>query len=246
MIHYHGTPVSGKRTDAARFLVGRHALISFYRPDDLAVVMECCQSFVLDNGAFSHWRAGKGDIDFWKYYQWVEGIYQHPAFDWCIIPDKIDGSEQQNKDLVRGWINSSTKANSVPVYHLHESIEYLYYLMDNFGRICLGSSGEYATPNTAKWWARMKEIMRACCDFQGRPLVKLHGLRMLNPKVFTRLPLSSADSTNATVNCGAVKRFGMYAPATAGQRAQVIAERIEQHNSAPQFHFEEEQQKLFA
>ena len=63
----------------------------------------------------------------------------------------------------------------------------------------------------------------------------LHGLRMLDPEIFTRLPLSSADSTNAAVNCGSLSRFGMYIPATSSQRAAVIADRIEQHNSAEVF-----------
>ena len=69
--------------------------------------------------------------------------------------------------------------------------------------------------------------MDAVCDEQGRPSARLHGLRMLNPKIFARLPLASADSTNAAMNCGALSRFGMYVPPTAAQRAAVIAERIE-------------------
>jgi hypothetical protein len=79
----------------------------------------------------------------------------------------------------------------------------------------------------------MSEAMDAICDEHGRPLAKLHGLRMLNPAIFTLLPLTSGDSTNAAVNCGSIKRFGMYLPPTAAQRAAVIAERIEAHNSAP-------------
>jgi hypothetical protein len=35
------------------------------------------------------------------------------------------------------------------------------------------------------------------------------------------------------VNGGSISRFGMYAPPTAGQRANVIADRIEAHNSSP-------------
>lgn len=42
-----------------------------------------------------------------------------------------------------------------------------------------------------------------------------------------------ADSTSAAVNGGSISRFGMYAPPTAGQRANVIADRIESHNSSP-------------
>lgn len=78
----------------------------------------------------------------------------------------------------------------------------------------------------------MAEAMGAVCDENGRPKCKLHGLRMLNPDIFTKLPLSSADSTNAAVNCGAIGRFGMYTPATAAQRAAVIADRVELHNSS--------------
>ena len=65
------------------------------------------------------------------------------------------------------------------------------------------------------------------------PPCKLHGLRMLDPEVFSRMPLASADSTNAAVNCSASSRFGIYTPATSSQRAAVIADRIEAHNSAP-------------
>ena len=68
------------------------------------------------------------------------------------------------------------------------------------------------------------------CD--GQPICKLHGLRMLNTEVFTRMPLASADSTNAAVNGGTASRFGMYSPAEAWQRANVIADRIEAFNSA--------------
>lgn len=45
MIHYHGTPVGGKREDAAKFLAGRHALVPFPRKDDLGVVADVCKSF---------------------------------------------------------------------------------------------------------------------------------------------------------------------------------------------------------
>jgi hypothetical protein len=79
----------------------------------------------------------------------------------------------------------------------------------------------------------MAEAMDAICDEQGRPMAKLHGLRMLDPAIFTKLPLASADSTNAVVNSGSLDRFGMYLPPSAAQRATVIADRIEAHPSAP-------------
>lgn len=233
MIHYHGTPIGGTRQDVARFLVGRHALIPFGRQDDTGAVLEFCQSFCLDNGAFSHWKKGYGKIDFDAYLAWAQSLCKHPSFDWALIPDIIDGTEEDNKDWVLKWVRTGTKAKGVPVWHLHESFEYLEWLIDSFDLVALGSSGDYATPNTKKWWGRMSEVMNVVTDSKGRPKCKLHGLRMLNPKVFTKLPLSSADSTNAAVNCGSLDRFGIYKPATAAQRAAVIADRIEQHNSAP-------------
>ncbi len=231
MIHYHGTPIGGKKQDASRFLTGRHALVPFSYPQDLSIVLDVCQTFCLDNGAFTAWKKG-GAVDFDAYLEWVNSVRKHPAFDWCLIPDVIDGSESDNSDLVMKWLRIGAKAKGVPVWHLHESMEWLEWLVDRFEWVALGSSGQWATPGTEPWWKRMDKVMRVCCDADGNPKCKLHGLRMLNPEIFTRLPLASADSTNAAVNSGSIKRFGMYTPPTAGQRAQVIADRIEMHNSS--------------
>ena len=76
--------------------------------------------------------------------------------------------------------------------------------------------------------------------------VGLHGLRMLNPAVFSRLSLAGAGSTNAAVNSGSLDRFGQYLPATAAQRAAVIADRIEAFNSAPAWAGAPTQEALFA
>jgi len=232
MLHYHGTPIGGAKQDAAKFLIGRHALVPFSYPVDLPIVLDVCQSFCLDNGAFTAWKKG-GSVDFDAYFAWVNAVRQHPAFDWCLIPDVIDGTEADNSDLVMKWLRIGPKAKGVPVWHMHESMEWLEWMVDRFEWVALGSSGQWSTPGTEPWWKRMDEAMSVICDSEGRPKCKLHGLRMLNPDVFTKLPLSSADSTNAAVNCGSLQRFGMYKPPTAAQRAEVIAERIEAHNSAP-------------
>lgn len=244
MIHYHGTPVGGSRSDVVRFLRARHALIPFARPDDLGAALEVCQSVVLDNSAFSLWRAGGGDVNVSAYHAWVHSLAGHPSLDWCLIPDKIDGTEQDNIELVTLWLRMGCRVLSVPVWHLHESLGWLDYLVSNFQVVALGSSGQWATPGTQAWWQRMAEAMATACDGEGRPRAKLHGLRMLDPEVFTRLPLASADSTNAAVNCGSISRFGSYVPPTAAQRAEVIAERIEAHNSAPLWLAQGEQHAL--
>jgi hypothetical protein len=229
MIHYHGTPVGGTRQDGAKFLAGRHALVPFPRQDDMGIVAEVCQSFVLDNGAFSIWNKG-GTLDVDGYVRWVEDWHRHPGFDWALIPDVIDGTESENDALLAAW---PSHLRGVPVWHLHESLERLQRLAKEWPMIAFGSSGQWRTPGSTGWWTRMQAAMEAICDDHGRPPCKLHGLRMLDPAVFKCLPLSSADSTNAAINGGSLTRFGMYIPPTAGQRAIVIADRIESYNSAP-------------
>jgi len=233
MIKYHGTPIGGKSTDAVEILRGRHALVSYAHPSQLSIVTEVCQSFVLDNGAFSEWKKTGGKIDYEGYLNWVHGLYRLPNFDWCLIPDIIDGSEEENRNLTERWVQDAPQINSVPVWHLHESFEYLHWLVKEFKTIAIGSSGQWSSPGSDIWWDRMESVMESICDSDGIPFCKIHGLRMLNPDIFTHLPLSSADSTNAAINNKYTKRFGMYAPPSAGARAAIIASRIEAYNSAP-------------
>lgn len=245
MIHYHGTPVGGDKAGAARFLKGRHALVPFSYPADLGIALDVCQSVCLDNGAFTLWKKG-GDVDVQAYHEWVQSVAGHPSLDWCLIPDKIDGTEQQNAELVTTWLRMGSKVEGVPVYHLHESLEWLDYLVRHFRTVALGSSGQWASPGTSAWWDRIAEVMAVACDDQGRARCRLHGLRMLDPEIFTRLPLASADSVNAVVNSGSIGRFGMYPAPTASQRAEVIASRVEANNSAPFWVSQGEQGRMFA
>jgi len=239
MIHYHGTPFGGSRQDAARFLIGRHALVPFSYQDDMPIVADVCQSFVLDNGAFTAWTQGKA-VDFPGYIAWVREWCRHPNFDWALIPDVIDGTADDNDELLTMW---PREIQGVPVWHMHEPIARLETLAAQWRTVALGSSGQWATPGTTAWWARMADAMNAICP-DGRPVCRLHGLRMLDPLIFTRLPLSSADSTNAAVNGGSLSRFGMYLPPTKAQRSAVIAERIESFNSSATWIYQPEQEFL--
>lgn len=228
MIHYHGTPASGPKLDAAKFLKGRNALIPFPAPVDLAVALAVCQTVVLDNGAFSIWKRG-GTLDVEGYHAWVDKVRHHPAFRWALIPDVIDGDEAANDRLLAQWPFGN---HGVPVWHLHESLERLKRIAGAWPTVALGSSGQWPSPGNAPWWERMNDAMNAIDIGGGRPACQLHGLRMLNPAIFTRLPLASADSTNAVRNANLVRHFGHYAPPTLGQRQAAIADRIEAHQSA--------------
>jgi len=123
MIHYHGTPFSGSEAVMASALAGRHALVSFKTPAPINIVSEVCQSFVLDNGAFSFWRSGKTPVNWAKYYDWVDKWHRHPAFDWALIPDVIDGDLETNKNLINQFPYPDHVG--VPVWHMHEPVSWL-------------------------------------------------------------------------------------------------------------------------
>ena len=90
-------------------------------------------------------------------------------------------------------------------------------------------------PGSTNWWVRMHRALEAICD-SGRPRCHLHGLRMLNPSIFARLPLASADSCNIARNIGIDKAWrGTYAPSSKAWRGIVIAGRIEAHQSASEW-----------
>ena len=232
MIHYHGMSEGGSARDTIGLATGRHCFISFERPQRLEIIADVVQSFALDNGAYSAWRQGKKH-DFAGFVEFAAKWIKHPACDFVVIPDEIDGTEKDNDRLEANFLHEFPERYAAPVWHLHESLPRLERLAERFHTVCLGSSGKFATPNTTSWWARIDEAMRTICDGDGRPSVKLHGLRMLDPRIFSRLPLHSADSTNAERNGILLKRFGMYVPPTRGQRSQVIAHCVEATQSAP-------------
>lgn len=231
MIHYHGAPIT-PASAAKTLFTRRHAMVSHAYPEQLPLVAEVCQSFALDNGAFTRWKQGR-QTDWSGYVEWVQVWAQHPGFDWCLIPDVIDGDESANDNLLAWWRTLELAVPSVPVWHYHESLERLARLVANYRHVALGSSGEYATIGTLKWWGRTSEVMEVACDPEGRPRAALHGLRMLDPTIFSHLPLKGADSANIGQNVGIDKKWsGPYEPMTKETRALVMADRIEFHASA--------------
>jgi hypothetical protein len=157
-------------------------------------------------------------------------------------PSERGGEIVTPRAMVATWPHR--KEYGAPVWHLGLPLEYLFDLCNDWPRVCIGSSGEFATIGTAAWWGQIARAMRVVCNDEGQPLVKLHGLRMLNPEVFTRLPFSSADSTNIGRNIGIDQTWrGNYMPPNKDMRAAVMRSRIEAHNAparwgftVPEFH----------
>lgn len=239
MIHYHGTPFSGEMKNNMA-LAGHHAMVSYAKPTAMDIVAEVCQSFALDNGAFSAWKSGK-ELDFDDFLRWAAYWLQHPGCDFALIPDVIDGTEKENDDLIDSVFLQGDfrfhKSQWSPVWHLHESIDRLVKLCDEWPRVSFGSSGDYAEVGTRSWWNRMAEAMDEITDDDGLPMCKLHGLRMLDPGIFSYIPFASADSTNVARNIGIDIRWtGPYVPRSAFTRALVIMDRIEGHACAAKWH----------
>lgn len=235
MIHYHGLPIT-PATAAAKAVDAGHAFVSFAHPDQLAVAVEVCQSFAIDNGAFSAWKRGEPVQDWSGFYAWAEACKLIPSCDFAVVPDVIDGSEADNDALLTEW--PLPKWFGAPVWHMHESLDRLERLASAWPRVCIGSSGRFATIGTAEWWGQISRAMRVVCNDDGQPLCKLHGLRMLNPEVFTRLPFASADSTNIGRNIGIDQTWkGNYMPPTKEMRATVMRSRIEAHNAPARWAF---------
>lgn len=226
MIHYHGSPITPE-TAAARVYSGGHGFVSFRHRQQMGLVLDVCQSFAVDNGAFSAWTAGTPTADWLPYYDWVAGIRRYPGFDFAVIPDVIDGDEAANDALLAEWPWGKSTTGA-PVWHMHESIDRLVRLAHTWPRVCLGSSGEFRKVGSPGWHSRMHAAMMAITDTEGFPVCKLHGLRMLNPAIFSTLPLASADSTNIARNVGIDQRWkGTYSPPTKDSRAALMRERIE-------------------
>lgn len=227
MIHYHGGPITPE-TCAIRAWSGRHAFVSWAHPVQVKLAAGVTQSFALDNGAFSLWKSGKA-VDWEDYYRWAETWLSHPACDWAVIPDVIGGSEVENDELVEQWPHGH---RGVPVWHLNESVDRLVRLAASWPRIALGSAAEYDVSRPSKCIDRLASVLPAISTTGGAPLVKLHGLRMLNPVVFGAVPLASADSTNVARNIKFDSAWkGTYTPATKEGRVDVLVERIESHST---------------
>lgn len=228
MIHYHGGPITPD-TCAIRAWKGRHAFVSFAHPSQIQLASEICQSFALDNGAFTFWKTGK-EIDWNAYFEFVGVWKHHPRCDFAIIPDVIGMGEAENDRLLESWPHGHF---GVPVWHMDESDERLIRLAQEWPRVAIGSCGEYDVKYPTRCVEKLRDVLQHIVDDRGYPVTKLHGLRMLNKAVFQHIPLSSADSTNVARNIGIDKAWrGPYSPQSKETRATLLVERIESVNSS--------------
>ncbi len=105
MIHYHGGPITPD-TCAMKAWKGRHAFISFSHSGQINLAAEYCQSFALDNGAFTAWKAaGKNKIDWSDYYEFVARWKNHLD---SILPSSRTSSTAARMRTKLFWMNGRT------------------------------------------------------------------------------------------------------------------------------------------
>lgn len=211
-IHYHGLPITPN--EIIYRLAGCCFCVSHADPRQVKLAHEIGQAVMLDNGAFSMWKAGKA-VDWAGFYAWADEWLHYPT-TWAVIPDVIDGSDDENDALVSSWPHGERGA---PVWHLNEPIERLLALADHWPRVCFGSSGEFAQVGTWQWHERVTDAF----DELARRHRRLPWVHMLRGMQFAGgpYPFASLDSTNIARNHGGnITRQG--APKDPRRMADVI------------------------
>ena len=102
MIHYHGLPIT-PATVCVRAISAGHPFISFRHRQGMAEAIAVCQSFAIDNGAYSAWGAGEPVTDWRQFYAWAAECKLIPSCDFAVVPDVIDGDEAANDALLAEW-----------------------------------------------------------------------------------------------------------------------------------------------
>lgn len=193
MMHYHGTPITPRRT--LLDLGGKNFCVSFSDPRDVEVCHRIGQSVMLDNGAFSAWTQGK-TVDWGEWAEWARPWLDYPT-TWAVLPDVIDGDEDAN-DTLLDECDWKYDIGGVPVWHMHESFERLQRLVTTYGQVCFGSSGAYAVIGVDAWWRRCTEAF----DMLAAPSGRVPWVHMLRGMALSgeEFPFASVDSTDVARN----------------------------------------------
>lgn len=158
---------------------------------------------LIDNGAFSAWQNGETlDWNHWqRYAEWAYDILSRCPQAVAVVPDVICGTEQENWELYNEFMSMTDMDRCMPVWHMHESLDYLRHLASAGSYVAIGSSGQYAKVGTNKWHKRIRAAMRTLdrCTLRcgmARPWVHM----MRAQSEMHRYAFDSCDSCNVAVN----------------------------------------------
>jgi len=192
-IHYHGTPITPM--EVLYTLHGRHFCVSHMAPGDVKRCHDIGQGVMLDNGAFSKWKSGKG-TDWPSYYAWCDRWLEYPN-TWAIPPDVINAPSQMQDALLNEWPHG--KRQAAPVWHMDEPVSRLLRLIDDgWSRVCIGSTDQYAVVLSEAWERCMDDAWDQIVITFGRtpPIHMLRGMQCSG----LRWPFASVDSSDVAQN----------------------------------------------
>jgi hypothetical protein len=177
----------GKQLDQAISLVGKDQIL------------------LVDNGAFSAWEAGvntmSDDTYLEGFAEWANDILDRSDQAVAVLPDVIDGDEQQNWQLILETMGMFPNDRVMPVWHMHESISYLIHLVESFSYVGIGSSAQYRNFKKPNWTARINEAFAAIAQWEketGEVRPRIHMLRAQSKHHL--FDFDSSDSVNVAMN----------------------------------------------
>lgn len=189
-VHYHGTPITPR--EMLYRMAGKNFCVSLADPRDAEVCQRIGQSVMWDNGAFTQFTKGR-PADWGRYYSWLEPRLGHPH--WAVIPDVIDGTENENRKLIEQW--PFRRELGAPVWHMAESIGLLLDYTQKHYRVCFGSSGAFWEVGSDAWCRRADQAFNALARNGSMPWI--HMLRGM-ATTGKRWPFASVDSVNVARN----------------------------------------------
>lgn len=181
---------------------------------------------MVDNGAYTNWKTGgKMDDDYVEgFAEWANDILDRCPQAIAVLPDVIGGTEEENRQLVVETQGMFPDDRAMPVWHMHESFEYLLWLCESFGYIAFGSTVD--APGSDAWHARIKGAFKAIDNWvaEGEGAYVRPRIHMMRAQAFAHLyPFDSSDSTNVAMNHKRAARNG----STIAQTAKRIDAKIQ-------------------
>lgn len=235
----HGTPITPRAL--LEQLRGESFCVSFAAPRDLERVLELQNKsgiLMLDNGAFSVWKSGKGAVDREAFFTWANAIQARSEVAIAVIPDVIEGDEAQN------WKEAALAVRQLSAYperlmfvwHMNDSIETLFKACRLFNFVAIGSCAEYDIQKAPAAYAERLRHASAAIDavevlYGRRPWI--HLLRGL--AVIQKAPrFNSADSTNVARNHCRTKGIDQHVRKMANRIRAQVARACSQYGPAGQ------------
>jgi len=201
----HGTPITPRA--GLEQLAGKSFCVSFADARDLNACIRLQDPkgmLMLDNGAFTHWKSGKGQIDRAAYFAWANAAQARCPVAVAVVPDVIGGSEEQN------WLEAAYAVRQESrfterlmfVWHMNDSLEQLERAARLFNFIAIGSCAEFDVQKNRKAYiARLRQAnatLNYVEAFHGRrPWVHLMRGLAVYPLA---IRFDSADSSNVARN----------------------------------------------